>query len=201
MEEKLVRSRTLFNEGQALLQASQWEEALSKYEAALLLYEEQGDRLHSDLCLFAIESVKNQFASNSDALLNIIEVIYLRQGQIDKALNFYQQILIIARKFGDILRVEATLNNLAVAYYGLGQYTKALECCQQLLPIQQQKGDRETIVQTLTAATNLVVLSACKTQKGKLSSGDEIVGMSRAFLYAGTPSVMASMWMTRQLDF
>ena len=46
----------------------------------------------------------------------------------------------------------------------------------------------------LTGATNLVVLSACQTQLGKLSAGDEIVGLNRAFLYAGTPSVVASLW-------
>lgn len=46
----------------------------------------------------------------------------------------------------------------------------------------------------LTKATNLVVLSACQTQMGELSKGDEIVGLNRAFLYAGTPCVMASLW-------
>ena len=46
----------------------------------------------------------------------------------------------------------------------------------------------------LTSTTNLVVLSACQTQVGQLSHGDEIVGLSRAFLYAGTPSVIASLW-------
>ncbi|MGJ3253901.1 MAG: CHAT domain-containing protein [Elainellaceae cyanobacterium] len=46
----------------------------------------------------------------------------------------------------------------------------------------------------LTSSTNLVVLSACQTQVGQLSRGDEIIGLSRAFLYAGTPSVIASLW-------
>lgn len=46
----------------------------------------------------------------------------------------------------------------------------------------------------LTTATNLVVLSACQTQLGELSRGDEVVGLNRAFLYAGTPNVMATLW-------
>src|SRR5215813_12149893 len=41
---------------------------------------------------------------------------------------------------------------------------------------------------------NLVVLSGCDTALGKLSTGDELVGLTRAFIYAGTPSVMASLW-------
>jgi CHAT domain-containing protein len=41
--------------------------------------------------------------------------------------------------------------------------------------------------------TDLVVLSACRTALGKLS-GDGMVGLTRAFFYAGTPSVMASLW-------
>ncbi len=47
--------------------------------------------------------------------------------------------------------------------------------------------------------TNLVVLSACKTHLGNLrqggiTAGDELVGLTRAFIYAGTPSIMTSLW-------
>jgi CHAT domain-containing protein/tetratricopeptide (TPR) repeat protein len=42
--------------------------------------------------------------------------------------------------------------------------------------------------------TGLVVLSGCSTQMGRLTAGDEIEGLTRAFLYAGTPAVMASLW-------
>lgn len=41
---------------------------------------------------------------------------------------------------------------------------------------------------------NLVVLSACQTALGKDSDGDEIVGMTRALLYAGTPGVISTLW-------
>jgi hypothetical protein len=39
-----------------------------------------------------------------------------------------------------------------------------------------------------------VVLSACETQVGTLSIGDDVVGLTRAFFFAGTPSVIASLW-------
>jgi len=41
---------------------------------------------------------------------------------------------------------------------------------------------------------DLVVLSACETQLGELSAGDEVVGLTRAFFFAGTPTVIASLW-------
>ena len=42
--------------------------------------------------------------------------------------------------------------------------------------------------------TKLVVLSACETQLGQRSRGDDIIGLTRAFLYAGASSVIASLW-------
>jgi CHAT domain-containing protein len=40
----------------------------------------------------------------------------------------------------------------------------------------------------------LVVLSACETGLGALSTGDELIGLQRAFLYAGTPAVITTLW-------
>lgn len=41
---------------------------------------------------------------------------------------------------------------------------------------------------------DLVVLSACQTGRGRLLSGEGIVGLSRAFLYAGARAVVVSLW-------
>jgi hypothetical protein len=41
---------------------------------------------------------------------------------------------------------------------------------------------------------DLVTLSACQTDMGKLNVGDDVTGLSRAFIYAGAHSVVASLW-------
>ena len=41
---------------------------------------------------------------------------------------------------------------------------------------------------------DLAVLSACDTARGKVVKGEGIVGLTRAFMYAGAPRVICSLW-------
>jgi CHAT domain-containing protein len=41
---------------------------------------------------------------------------------------------------------------------------------------------------------DVVVLSACQTGLGKVTSGDDVIGLNRAFFYAGTHTIVSSLW-------
>lgn len=60
-------------------------------------------------------------------------------------------------------------------------------------------GDEDGILQmreifNLELEAELVVLSACQTALGKMVRGEGIVGLTRAFMYAGAPSLAVSLW-------
>jgi CHAT domain-containing protein len=46
----------------------------------------------------------------------------------------------------------------------------------------------------LRLGADLVVLSACQTALGQDVRGEGLIGMTRAFMYAGAPRVVASLW-------
>ena len=49
-------------------------------------------------------------------------------------------------------------------------------------------------IYNLDLNADLVVLSACQTALGKQSAEEGLVGLTRGFMYAGAPRVMASLW-------
>lgn len=52
----------------------------------------------------------------------------------------------------------------------------------------------QEIQQGLRLDADLVVLSACESGQSALRRGDELIGLARAFMAAGAPSVLMSLW-------
>jgi tetratricopeptide (TPR) repeat protein len=53
------------------------------------------------------------------------------------------------------------------------------------------------IVYNLSLRVDLVVLSACETGLGEEVRGEGLIGLTRGFMYAGSPRVIASLWKVR----
>jgi len=52
----------------------------------------------------------------------------------------------------------------------------------------------QEIMDNLHLNCNLVTLSACESGLSKVQRGDELYGLIRAFLYAGAPAILATLW-------
>lgn len=65
-----------------------------------------------------------------------------------------------------------------------------------LLAADSESDGRLTVDKLYSMKLNadLVTLSACETGLGKIANGDDLVGLTRGFLYAGSGSIVASLW-------
>jgi tetratricopeptide (TPR) repeat protein/CHAT domain-containing protein len=93
---------------------------------------------------------------------------------------------------------------LHLAAHGSYNVSDPLESTIALAPTEDGKESGDLTVADVyrlnLRTADLVVLSACQTQinevgeRSVVSAGDEVVGMTRAFFFAGTPSVIATLW-------
>jgi CHAT domain-containing protein len=78
-----------------------------------------------------------------------------------------------------------------------GEYVQEdpLASCIRLAPENGDDGRLEANeIFDMDMKADLVVTSACQTSIGQIRRGDEVVGLTRAFLYAGASSVLGSLW-------
>jgi len=90
---------------------------------------------------FRDKPLLNDFNTHGVVLGNLGNAYY-SLGQVDKAIEYYGQALVIDREIGDQRGVGADLGNLGNAYRTLGQVHKAIEYYGQSLVIYREIGDR-----------------------------------------------------------
>jgi CHAT domain-containing protein len=89
----------------------------------------------------------------------------------------------------------AKFNFIHFATHGSYNFSQPLYSCL-LFPPSDEDDGRLNVYEVLEMDLNakLVTLSACETGLGNLNRGDELIGLSRAFLFAGSSSVLVSLW-------
>jgi CHAT domain-containing protein len=96
-----------------------------------------------------------------------------------------------------------SLDILHFCCHGRFRQDDALKSC--IVLAQEGEGDEEwnltaeEILQ-LQMQAELVTLSACETGINENRPGDELIGLTRALIYAGTPSVIVSLWAVDDLS-
>lgn len=89
----------------------------------------------------------------------------------------------------------ANYDILHVASHGEFNPDAPMRSCLRLRSGKGEDGRLETQeIFDLDLNAYLISLSACNTGLGKITSGDEMTGMTRAFIFAGTPSILATFW-------
>ncbi len=94
-----------------------------------------------------------------------------------------------------VKRNAGNFNFIHFATHGSYNYEQPLYSHLVFLPEGEEDGKLNVFeVFELNLNASLVTLSACETGLGNISEGDEMVGLSRAFLFAGSSAVLVSLW-------
>jgi CHAT domain-containing protein/Tfp pilus assembly protein PilF len=130
---RFIEADRLLQQGSQQYNVSQFRDALQSWQQALDLYRDPVIQ-----AAFPHESRRGE----GNALGNL-GIVYRNLGQYERAINFYEQRLVIAREIGDRRGEGDTLGNLGVAYWSLGQYERAIDFYEQSLAIAREFGNRQ----------------------------------------------------------
>lgn len=187
-----VDAQKLFEEAKQLRgqqTAESRQNAIKKYEEALLLWRTAEDRLGEANTLSQIGSIYRDLSNNPKALdylnqalqlyqavesrqheaiaLDAIGVVHWQAGEMQKALEYLDRALPLSRTVGDRKTEAATLNDIGNVYIRLDNQQRALEYFEQALSIKRLLGD------ALEEATTLVNIGASYDALGQLQKALE----------------------------
>jgi CHAT domain-containing protein len=91
--------------------------------------------------------------------------------------------------------LAASYDILHLACHGIFDANKPMDSSLLLTPSIMDDGRLTTSeIFDLEFNAGLVTLSACSSGMSRIRAGDETIGLPRAFIYAGIPSIVASLW-------
>lgn len=95
----------------------------------------------------------------------------------------------------EALRTKERWRAIHFACHGLFDVSRPSMTALALTPAEGDDGFLTALdVMGMKASADLVVLSGCETGLGQVTAGEGIVGLSRSFMVAGAPRVLASLW-------
>lgn len=105
--------------------------ALENYQKALKIDEKLGNEFGKGARLYNIAGIYRSFGDNSGDYDSALKNYNL-------ALNYYQEALIIAEKFGELNSISKRLDCIGNVYYEIGDYDNALEYLKRGLEVSNQ---------------------------------------------------------------
>ncbi len=106
--------------------------------------------------------------------------------------------LLLTRKEAQEAKVRKTSHDARILHFATHGNFDTARPMESALLLAKGEGDdgilKATEVFGLALPGTLVVLSACETGLSQIATGDEILGLTRAFMYAGAPQVIATLW-------
>lgn len=102
----------------------------------------------------------------------------------------------IAAAENELYRRDDNTGALHLACHGVYDADNPLFSCLFLAPDSSDDGRLEMheIFRLRLDHCSLVTLSACESGLGKIAGGEEVIGLNRAFIYAGTPRIVSTLW-------
>lgn len=163
-QEDAGRASLLGNLALLMNSMGDYDQALAKYQKALSIQQEIGDKKGEGVTLnnisqihdargdyeTALDLLQQSLAirreigdkSGEGATLNNISQIHMARGDYDSAVDLLQQSLTICREIGNKEGEGATLNNMAINAHARGDYDTALDFLNQSLSIRREIGDK-----------------------------------------------------------
>lgn len=123
LQDRQAEAERLHQEGMEQFDQEQFPAALAKFQQALTIYKEIGDKV-------AVGRT-----------LNNIGMVYGRLQQTEQAIACLQQALAINRKIGNIKGEHHTLSNISRIYENLGETNQAKDFYRQVLVVHQSSFD------------------------------------------------------------